>query len=168
MEKINTQPSPKYFSRVLTLLGESPAKLEALRRSLTEEQLCEPLAEKEWSFKQQLAHLLSREEITSQSIYYALLVDDPILPDIHPQRHWAPLVDYEHFPVSKLLDYYYFRREIFLRVLADLSDTEWENVVRRASKRPETIYRLARALALHEVEHLEDITGKLETQPPNL
>ena len=118
MEKINTQPSPKNFSRILRLLGESPAKLEALRRSLTEEQLCEPLVDNEWSFKQQLAHLLSREEITSQLIYYALLVDDPLLPDIHPQRHWAPLGNYENFHISDLLGYYSFGRETFLRVLA--------------------------------------------------
>ena len=168
MEKINTQPSPKNFSRVLALLGESPAKLEALSRSLTEEQLCEPLSDNEWSFKQHLAHLLSREEIASQSIYYALLVDDPILPDIHPQRHWAPLVDYEHFPVPELFSSYNFRRATLLRVLAELTDAGWENTVSRASKRPETIYRLARLLALHEVYHMEDIAGKLKTRTPYL
>jgi hypothetical protein len=79
----------------------------------------------------------------------------------------APLVNYEHFQISDLLSYYFFRRETFLRVLADLSTAEWENVVRRVSKRPDTIYQLARALALHEAEHLEDIAGKLKNQPPS-
>lgn len=168
MEKITTYPFPKNISRVLALLRESPIQLEALSWVMTEEQFCEPLTENEWSFKQHLAHLLSREEITSQSIYYALLVDDPILPDIHPQRQWASLVDYEHFPVSGLFNSYNFRRNTLLRVLAELTDAEWEYTVSRASKRPDTIYRLARALALHEVDHLDDIAGKLKTRPPNL
>ena len=71
MEKITTYPFPKNISRVLALLRESPVQLEALSWVMTEEQLCELLTENEWLFKQHLAHLLSCEEITSQSIYYA-------------------------------------------------------------------------------------------------
>jgi hypothetical protein len=90
MQKITTIPTKENINRLLTLLGESPAQVEALSAALSEEQLCESLTVNEWSFKQQLIHLLNREEITSQLIYYALLVDDPILPDIHPQRQWPP------------------------------------------------------------------------------
>jgi len=105
--------------------------------------------------------LLSRENISSQSIYYALLVSNPVLPDIHPQQQWAPFIRYGHFPVQELLSYFSFRRETLLRVLADLTDAEWERAVSRATKRAESIYRLARSLALLEVEHLQDIASKL-------
>jgi hypothetical protein len=84
MGKITTHPSLVNRNRLLEFLRESPAQLKDLSRSLPEEQLCERLAEKEWPLKEHLAHMLSRKEITSQSIYYALLVNDPILPDIHP------------------------------------------------------------------------------------
>ena len=161
MEKIKTLPSQANINRLLALLGETHAQFEDLPRSLFKDELCEPLSEGEWSFTEILAHLLCREEIISQSIYYALLVDDPILPDVHPQRQWAPLVRYAHFPVQELLGYFSFRRETLLRVLVDISGAEWIRVVSRATKRPESIYRLARSLALHEVDHLQDIASKL-------
>jgi len=95
-------------------------------------------------------------------------MNDPILPDIHPQRYWAPLVHYGHFPVSEFFGYYNFRCDTLLRALANLTDAEWENAVSRASNRPETIYRLARSIALHEVDHLDDIASKLKTRTPNV
>jgi hypothetical protein len=79
MEKITTQPSQANINRLLALLGETHAQFEGLTRSLLKDELCEPLSEGEWSFTEILAHLLCREEIISQSIYYALFVDDPIL-----------------------------------------------------------------------------------------
>lgn len=161
MKQISTEPTTENINRLLALLRESPAQLGGLNRSLSAEKQREPLREGEWSFKEHLAHLLSREDISSQSIYYALLVGNPVLPDIHPQRQWAPLVRYAHFPVQELLGYFSFRRETLLRVLADLTDAEWERAVSRATKRAESIYRLARSLALHEVEHLQDIASKL-------
>ena len=84
MKKISSEPTTENINRLLALLGETPAQLEALSRSLSAEQQREPLSEGEWSFVEHLAHLLSREEISSQSIYYALLVGNPVLPDIHP------------------------------------------------------------------------------------
>jgi len=96
-----------------------------------------------------------------------LLVDDPILLDVHPQRDWASLVRYERFTLVELLSYFNLRRQTLLQVLGDLPDLGWERTASRASNRTESIYRLARTLALHERDHLQDIRSKLDIRTSN-
>lgn len=152
--KISTNQTETNIKRVTDLLTATPERLQTVSRGLSADQLAAPLAEGEWGMVEILAHLVSCEEVTSQAVYAALLVDDPVLPAIHPQRQWARLLPYSTFPFSDLLAYFAFRREVLLRVLAQ---ADWRQSAVRAGKRPQTVYRLARSLALHEADHLAAI-----------
>lgn len=152
--KISTQQTRTNIDRVTGLLAATPDRLQAVSSGLTPAQLAEPLAAGEWSLIEIMAHLVSCEAVVTQAITAALLVDEPVLPAVHPQRQWAGLLPYTTFPFPQLLGYFHFRRQLLLRLLAPLPEGEWGKSVTRAGKRPETVYRLARSLALHEADHL--------------
>ena len=120
-----------------------------------------PVAPGERSFVETVAHLLHCEDRSAEAIYSALLVKEPLLVHIHPERQLGRLLQLDKYPVDDLLAYFSFRRQLMVNVLEGLSAEQWRRVVRHEKKkRKESVYWQARALALHEHEHLSD----LETQ----
>ena len=158
----STEQTRANIARVTAILGGSPGWLERLSRDLTVEQLHQSLGAGERSFVENLAHLVNSEARSSEAIYLALLVDEPFLAPVHSERQWGKLVRYDVLPFTELLAYFKTRREVLLRVLNGLDDGQWSRTVREASKkRQESVYWKARALALHELEHLTDLEAKL-------
>jgi hypothetical protein len=159
---ISTELTSQNIAQVIGLLSETPVHLEALSEPLSAVQLPQPLAPGERSFLQVLAHLINSEARSSEAIYLALLVDEPSIPDIHSERQWGKLLKLEEIPFPDALAYFKIRRTILLRVLASLTEAQWTRVIReQRKKRKESVYRLARSLALHEFEHLSDLRAKL-------
>ena len=159
---ISTEQTSANIAQVITLLQHSPTKLEQLSHSLTAGQLTQPLGEGERSFTQTLAHLLHCEARTNETIYLALLLDEPLVPDIHPERQFGKLWRYDLLPFADQLAYFKLRRTLLLRVLASLTEAEWARTIREAGKkRQESVYWRARGQALHELEHLHDIERRL-------
>lgn len=148
---------------VLGLLRETPDKLAVLSKVLPEQQLWQPLAPGERSFNEVLGHLINTEALASQAIYLALLLDEPSLPAIHAERDLGKLLRFDLLPITQLIEYFSLRRGVLLRVLEPLTDAQWARCVREERKqRRESIYWRARALALHELEHLQDLESKLD------
>jgi hypothetical protein len=136
--------------------------LERFTKELSEPQFQEPLDSGERSFTETLAHLINTEAISSQAIYLALLVDEPILIDIHAERDLGKLLRYDLLPFTDLMTYYRLRRTVLLRVLASLTEDKWSRCIREERKqRKESVYWRARGIALHELEHLQDLENKL-------
>jgi hypothetical protein len=163
MEKtISTELTSANIARVLDLLAEMPKRLEALSLAHSDERLRHPLGPGERSATEALAHLINSEARSSEAIYLALLADEPLFAAIHPERQWGKLLRYDLFTFSELLAYFGLRRRALLRVLAALSDEKWARAVREEGKqRKESVYWRARSLALHEVEHLEELANRL-------
>jgi hypothetical protein len=152
---IPAQQTPENIARVLALLDETPERLETLRRGRSEESLRRPLGPGERSFAETLAHLINSEARTAESILLALALDEPTLPPIHPERDYGRLLRHDLMPAADSLAYFRYRRAALLRLLRSLAESQWGRAVREAGKqRRESIYWRARALALHEAEHL--------------
>lgn len=146
----------------MELLVDTPEKLEYLSRQLPREQLCQALGAGERSFTEDLAHLIHCEARSSEAIYLALLVDEPLVPDVHPERQWGKLLRYDLLSFPDLLAYFKLRRAILLRVLSSLAAEQWEKAVREeGKKRKESVYWRARSIAMHELDHLSDLQNKL-------
>jgi DinB superfamily len=159
---VSTELTDANIAKVTTLLADTPLKVEHLSAGLSEEQLRQPLGPGERSFVEDLAHLLNSEARSSEAIYLALLVDEPLFVDIHPEREWGKLLHYDQFSFSDLLAYFKLRRTLLLRVLASLEPVQWSRVIREeGKKRKESVYWRARSLAMHELEHLSVIENKL-------
>lgn len=163
---ISTEPTPENIQHILHILAEVPAHLDRLRQGMDEQTLREPLAPDERSFHQILAHLIHCEARTFETITLALLTHEPVLFPIHPERDFGKLFPFEHQPFSDLLAYFKLRRAVLLPVLSGLNEKKRARVVQQAGKqRKESVYWQARVLALHEWEHVEEITKKLGSAP---
>jgi DinB superfamily len=148
--------------KCIELLNDTPVRLAHLSVALSEEQLRQLLATGERSCTEILAHILNCEARLSEAMYLALLLNKPLISAIHPERQWGSLLHYEQFPFRELLSYFKLRRTMLLRVLSELSDPQWERVVRELGKqRQESVFWQVRGLALHELEHLTDLEAKL-------
>jgi hypothetical protein len=159
---ISPELTTSNVAKVIDLLAETPGKLQSLSKGLLLERLHLPLAPGERSPTQVLAHLINSEARSSEAIYLALLVDEPVFIDIHPERQWGKLLRYDLWPFSELLAYFSLRRAVLLRILSSLDEAEWSRSIREEGKqRKESIYWRARSIALHEVEHLADLEDKL-------
>ena len=121
---ISTDLTPTNIARVMEILTETPQKLEMLSKPLTVEQLRQPLGQGERSFTQDLAHMLNGEARSSEMIYQALLVNEPIFADIHPDRHWGKLLRFDLLEFKDLLVYFKLRRAVLLRVLSGLKESD--------------------------------------------
>ena len=159
---ISTDLTRTNIAVVTELLRDIPLQLESLSRQLDGEKLRQPLGSGERSFTEVLAHLINSEVRSSEAIYLALLVEEPLLPDIHSERQWGKLLRYDLLAFSDLLVYFKIRRAVLLRVLAALNEAGWARVIREeGKKRKESVYWRARSLAMHELEHLTDLQTKL-------
>jgi hypothetical protein len=162
MEKISTKPTSANISKIMALLTDMPVKFAGFSEGLSDEQLSRPLGSGERSFIEELAHLLNCEARSAEAIYLALLANEPIFVNIHPERQLGKLLRYDQFSVSELLAYFTFRRTVLLRVLASLTEKQWSRTIREeGKKRQESVYWQIRSLALHEFEHVSDIERKL-------
>ena len=161
-KQISTDQTESNIQEVLRLLRETPKTLERLSNGLSKEQLQRPLGSGERSFTEALAHIIHCEAITTDSITLALLRDEPMIADLHPERDLGKLLQFDQLPFSDLLAYLKVRRVVLLRVLESLTEKKWSRCIREAKKaRKESVYWRARGQALHELEHLLDLEKKL-------
>jgi DinB superfamily len=160
---ISTKVTSSNIAQVLGLLAETPVQLEALSRSVSVKKRNQPLGEGERSLIETLAHLVNSEARISESIYLALLMDEPLIANIHSERDWGQLLQYDLSDFDELLAYFKFRRTVMLRVLSGLKEAQWSRAIREDGKqRKEPVYWRARSLALHEAEHVGDLERKLK------
>jgi hypothetical protein len=161
-KQISTDQNKSNIEAVLRLLRETLAKLERLGVNVSGKQLQTPLGASERTPTEILAHIINCEALASESIYLALLRNEPLIPDLHAERDLGKLLRFDTLPFPELLTYFKLRRNVLLRILETLTEKQWSRVVREEGKqRKESIYWRARAQALHELEHLLDLENKL-------
>jgi hypothetical protein len=161
-KQISTTQTDANIKEILRVLSETPERLAALSKGLSEAKLQEPLGTGERSFTEALAHLINTEAVSSEAIYLALMLNEPMLHGIHAERDLGKLLCFELLPFSELMMYFATRRTILLRILASPSEDQWSRSIRENGKqRKESVYWRARGLALHELEHLQDLERKI-------
>lgn len=159
---ISTGQTNANIEKVMELLADTPSQLESLSNPIRAEGLRQPLGSGERSFTEDLAHLIHSEARSSEAIYLALLLDEPLIADVHPERQWGELLKFDLLPFSDLLAYFKLRRAVLLRVLASLTEEQWARSSREeGKKRKESVYWRARTIAMHELDHLSDLQHKL-------
>ena len=162
-KNISTDLTPENIAAVLALLEENPGHFAALAEGRDAAALARPLAPGERSITGNLAHILSCEARSSDFILQALLLKEPLIPKIHPERQLGKLWRLDTYPYAELLAYFNFRRKLMLGVLHSLNQKQWDRRVQEPGKqRRESVYWQARGQALHELDHLEDMHTKLE------
>lgn len=161
-KRISTETTEENIAAVLAILQGIPARLEAVGKLLSAAELAAPLGRNERSPTQILAHLINCEARTAEAIYLALLLNDPLIHKVHPERQWGKLLRPESLPFNDLLAYFNVRRTLLIGVLRPLTHAQWQRAIREENKkRQESVYWLARTIALHEREHFEELESKI-------
>lgn len=162
---ISTESTRANIAQVIALLADTPGKLDSLSAQFQHEQFRKPPGLGERSFTEVLAHLIHCEARSSEAIYLALLQEEPLLAEVHPERQWGKLLRFDLLDFSDLLVYFRLRRAVLSRVLRSLKERQWERAIRaEGKKREESVYWLARSLAVHELEHLSELEGRLSVE----
>jgi hypothetical protein len=164
---ISTEITQANKLKVIELLASVPDTLVTLSQGFTAEALTQPLKHGERSFVEIVAHILNCDERMTESIYATLLLDKPIILNIHPEIQWGSLLHYEKLECMDLLTYLKFRRKVLVRILYELVDEQWKRTLQETGKqRQESVYWRARAQALHEAEHITQIETRFTTITP--
>lgn len=159
---ISTEQTASNIAKVVGLLAEMPDRFERLSKPLTDDQIRQPLGAGERSIVETLAHVIHCEALTADSIYLALMLNEPLILPIHAERDLGKLLRFDLLPFADLLAYFRVRRAVLLRVLNALDEKGWARTVREEGKqRREAVYWRARGHALHEAEHVSDLEAKL-------
>lgn len=152
-------PQPKAtlseIQKYLRLLEGTPWRIATCTAGLKEAQLRRSSGKGEWSAVQILAHLRACDDVWSHSIYAMLVQDNPRLPLLHP-RQWAKVMPYVHLDFGLSLQAFTLKRRELLHVLDDLPEEGWARTA-VIGNRTHSVFSQARRMALHEVEHCEQI-----------
>lgn len=160
---ISTDLTKPNIEKVIELLTETPEKLENLIKGLSVNQLGKSLGSGERTFTEDLAHLINVEARSSEAIYLALLANESLFVDIHPEKQFGKLLRYDLLPFPALLAYFRVRRTVLLHVLNSLKEEQWSRSIRESGKqRKESVYWRARTIAMHELDHISDLERKLK------
>lgn len=165
MTKIPTELTRVNINLVLEHLSGVPKKLNSLCKPYSDEQARTVVSQGKRSLIGEVRHLLNCEARASEAICLALVLKEPSITSIHPERQWGELISYEELSFATLLTYFEVRRAILVSVLQSLPETSWQRVVQESGKkRKESVYWKARALVLHECHHLELIDTRFSNR----
>lgn len=151
--------TPSQIEKFLVVLAESPHRISVLTHALDDARLYTAPDKKGWSVSDILAHLRSCADIWTHSIYAMLAEKEPVLPDIN-ERKWAKVTRYAELPFADSFQCFISQRDNLLRVLRDLPLESWEKST-MIFGRKHTVFSQVRRMALHEIEHCDQIEGLL-------
>jgi len=159
---IPTEQTPDTINRVLDLLRQAPDRLEGLCAGLSDDAPARPHGPGQRSVAEIVAHLINAESRSNEAIVLALALSGPQLPALHAERHYGALMRHDRMPLADNLAYFRYRRAVLMRLLESLKEKQWARVIREEGKqRQESVYWRARAMALHEAEHLDEIASRV-------
>jgi hypothetical protein len=144
---------------VLSLLADTPPRLEGLTAHLTPAQLHSAPNQNEWSANDVLAHLRACADVWGGCIATIIAEERPTLRAVNP-RTWITQMDYRDLEFHPSLRAFAAQRAELLMILAALPPDGWSRsaTVTGAGKTLErTVMFYARWLAEHERPHVKQI-----------
>jgi hypothetical protein len=155
------------IEHILTLLAETPTRLDALTAGLAPPQLRTAPNHDEWSANEVLAHLRACSDVWGGCITAILAEERPTLRAINP-RTWIKQTDYPELEFRPSLQAFAAQRADLLRVLESLPREDWDRAatVTGAGRVLErTVLFYANWLARHERPHVKQIERIVNTLP---
>ena len=147
------------IEEVLTLLEETPARIAAATRGLTEAQLHRSLVRGEWSVNDVLAHVRSCADVRGEHIRTILAEDHATFRAVNP-RTYIKTTDYLELEFRPSFRAFAKQRADLLALLRPLSRKSWERAatVKGAGAPLErTVHFYADWVAIHERPHVKQV-----------
>ncbi|MCA9903755.1 MAG: DinB family protein [Anaerolineae bacterium] len=152
--------TPAEIETHLATLTAVPGQIAALTTGLDAQQVRWKPDKRDWSLVDNLAHLRGCADVWGYSIYAMLVEDNPSLARFSP-RDWAKTTRMAKLEFGASLHAYTLQREQLLLVLRPLPEAAWARTASIAGWQ-HTIFSQARRMALHESQHVEQMTALAE------
>src|SRR5215468_8339563 len=144
----------------LQLQAETPRLVATLVNGIPEPELSQrPLPEK-WSVSEIIAHL-AEDELATSWRYRQMIENNGCALASFDQDQWARLGDYRSWKSADALDMFRLLREANLRMLSRLTEEEWERYGVHAERGRISVRDLARHMAGHDMNHVDQIRSIL-------
>ena len=140
----------------LAMQREMPALLSKLVDGSPKGKLQKPPAPGKWSVGEILAHLAECEIATAWR-YRQMLEHNGVALQPFDQDEWARLSDYAAWQPAEALTLFRLLREANVRLLSRLTAEQWERHGVHAERGKLTVRDLARQMAGHDRNHLDQV-----------
>ena len=153
--------SPEQKKQYFDDIEQTPAKLRAAVRGLSDGQLDTPYRDGGWTVRQLSHHVPDSHMNAYIRFKLALTEDNPTIKPYMEDR-WAELPDARQSPIEPslaLLESLHLR---WMRVLRDLSDTEWKRTFRHPELGPMSLEKTLALYSWHGRHHVAHITSLRE------
>lgn len=138
------------------VLGETAAQLRARTASLPHEVVSRPEAPGKWSAVAVIQHLADAELIWGWRSRLVLAHDKPVVTP-YDQDLWADRLHYKSAKLTESLEQFTVLRQINLRLIDRLSNDELQRTGLHPERGEESIGRMIRLAAAHDLMHLRQI-----------
>jgi len=140
---------------------EAPRTIAALIGGVPTEKLKTRPNPDRWSVVEIIAHMA--EDELSSSWRYRQMIEHKGAPLLgFDQDLWAKLGEYHSWEPQDALAMYRLLREANLRLLEKLTPDQWESAGVHAERGPLTVRQLARHMAAHDINHIQQIERLLK------
>lgn len=140
----------------IAMQREAPRTLASLIEGAADAELTRRPAPGKWSVAEILAHL-AEDELTSSWRYRQMLEQDGVELRGFDQDLWARLGDYASWSPQDALAMFRLLREANLRMLAHLTDEQWQRHGVHTERGKLTVRDLCRHMAAHDINHIEQV-----------
>lgn len=145
--------------QVLSVLAETPERIQELTAAATEAQLHAAPTPGEWSVNEILAHLRSCSDMWGGAIEAIIASDHPTIRAVNPVT-WIKRTDYLELDFAPSFKAYRGQREHLLAVLRGLGERDWSRsatVLGGGKPLERTVHSYADRLARHERSHWKQV-----------
>ncbi len=146
---------------MIAMQRETPCTLARLIEGVPEEKLKRRPAPGKWSVLAILAHL-AEDELVSSWRYRQMIERSGVTLLGFDQDKWARLGNYSSWEPAEALEMFRLLRGANLRMLAGLTAEEWQCFGIHTERGRITVEDLARHMAGHDMNHIEQVRRILE------
>jgi uncharacterized damage-inducible protein DinB len=140
----------------LRVQRDTPKKLAAAIRGLSPKQLKKQPAPGKWSIAEILAHLADTEVVAAWRLRQILSANGAAIQSFD-QNVWAKTFDYAKLDAKESLRFFEVLRSGNVAMLKRLPRKAWDNYGMHAERGKETVAKIVRMWAGHDINHLEQV-----------
>ena len=140
----------------LEVLRETPVKLREIVSEISPKHIVKPEAPGKWSIRDVIQHLADSELVGANRFRMVMAHENPPLA-AYDQDLWAERLRYSESNVNDALDEFTSLRRSNVRLFERATDEDFERVGMHSERGEESLRRLLKLYAGHDIVHLRQI-----------